>query len=152
MAYTKSKAGIGLGTVLSIGTSGASPTFTPVGEIKNLQQSGRQVATEDVTNMQSSAREFVPTLLDSGTWDITGSRIGGDAGQQAMESAFAGLVILPFKVQLPVNANAGQTTTGDLFAFNALVQECNYDLAVDKANTFSAKLKVSGVITVTPGS
>ena len=135
---------------MSIGTIGASPVYTSVGEVKSLNQSGRQVSTEDVTNMQSLAKEFIPTLVESGTWDIAGNRIGGDAGQIAMEGAFNGLTLVPFKIQLP--KSGGQTTTGDLFAFTALVQELDYSLSVDKAVTFTAKLKVSGVITETAGS
>ena len=150
MPYTKSAAGIGLGTILSIGTTGATPTFTPVGEVKTFSQSGRQVSTEDVTNMQSSAKEFIPPLVDSGTWDIRGNRIGADAGPIAMEAAVSGLTLVPFKIQLPKTSN--QTTTGDTFAFNALIQELDYSISVDKAVTFTAKLKVSGLITETAGS
>ena len=150
MPYTKSSAGIGLGTILSIGTTGGTPTFTTVGEVKSFSQSGRQVSTEDVTNMQSSAKEFIPTLVDSGTWDITGNRVSSDAGQVAMEAAFQGLTVLPFKIQLPKTST--QNSTGDLFTFNALVQELDYTVGVDKATTFSCKLKVSGLIALTIGS
>ena len=151
MAYTSSKAGIGLGTALSINTGTvATPVWTPVLELKSVAQSGRQVATEDVTNFSSTAREFVPTLLDSGTWDLSGNRVGSDAGQLAMETAFQGLSITMFKVVLP--KAAGQTTSGDTFQFSALVQECNYSVNVDKAVSVTAKLKVSGSITLTAGS
>lgn len=146
----KSKAGIGLGTVVSIGNGATPEVFTPVSELKSIVQSGRQVATEDVTSMESSAREFIPTLLDSGTWELTGSRIGTDAGQIAMEAAMNTLAMHNFVIQLPPEAT--QTTKGDAFAFSALVQEVNYNLAVDKARTFTARLKVSGSITVTAGS
>lgn len=149
--YTKSKAGIGLGTVLSIDTAtDETPVWTAVAELKSINQFGRQVATEDVTNFQSSAREFIPTLLDAGSWDIAGSRIATDAGQLAMETAFQGLTLKQFEIQLP--KAGGQTTTGDLFAFSALIQELNYTIGDDKAITFSAKLKVSGNIVLTPGS
>ena len=150
MPYTSSKSSIGLGTILSIGTTGGSPTFTTVGEIKTIAQSGRQVSTEDVTNMQSLAKEFIPTLVESGTWDISGNRVGSDAGQIAMEAGFQGLTLLPFKIQLPKSST--QTTTGDTFTFNALIAELDYSIAVDKAVTFTAKLKVSGLITETAGS
>ena len=150
MPYTKSKAGIGLGTTLMIGSGGTSETFTLVGEVKTISQSGRQVSTEDVTNMQSSAKEFIPTLVESGTWDISGNRVGSDLGQVAMETAFSSLVIHDFKVVLPL-AN-GQTTSGDTFAFTALVQDLNYSVSVDKAVTFTAKLKVSGTIALTAGA
>ena len=150
MPYTKSKAGIGLGTVLSIGDGAEPEVFTPVGEIKTIGQTGRQVATEDVTNLDSASREFIPTLLDSGAFDLTGSRIGTDAGQIAFESAFAGLKRPNFTVTLP--KAPGQTTMGDKFEFSGLVQESNFTLAVDKSVMFSAKIKVSGLITETPGS
>ena len=150
MPYTSSQAGIGLGSILSIGTVGATPTFTLVGELKSLTQSGRSVGTEDTTNFQSSAKEFLPTLVDSGTWDFSGNRIGSDAGQIAMEAAFSGLSLLPFKIQLPKTSK--QTTAGDTFTFTALVQDLNYSVSVDKAVTVTGKLKVSGIITETPGS
>jgi|SRR5579884_4436444 len=146
-----SKAGIGLGTTLSIGTGTGTPeTFVLVGEVKSLTQNGRTVATEDVTNMQSTAREFIPTLVDSGTWDVTGNYVGSDVGQQAMETAFSTLVNHNFKVQLP--KAAGQTNTGDTFSFTALIQDLNYSIGVDKAVSFNARLKVSGPVNRTPGS
>lgn len=147
-----SKATIGLATTLSIGNGASPEVFTLVGEIKTINQSGRQVATEDVTNMQSTAREFIPTLVDSGTYDIAGNYSSSDGGQQAMETAFSTLVNHDFKLQLPISAKAGQTTVGDLFAFSALIQELDYTFAVDKAISFTAKLKVSGAIVRTLGS
>jgi hypothetical protein len=148
MAYTKSKAQIGLGSILAIETGDS--TFTTIGEIKSINQSGRQWATEDVTNMESTKREFISTLADSGTWQIQGSRVGGDAGQVAMESAFNGGALESFKITLP--KAAGQTSTGDTYTFDALIQDLNYSFSVDKVDTFTATLKVSGDITVTPGS
>ena len=148
--YTQSLAGIGLGTTLSIGSASSPVTYTLVGELKSLNLTGRVAGTEDVTNFQSVAREFIPTLIDNGTWDFTGNRIGGDVGQQAMETAFTGLALLPFKVQFV--KTAGQTAVGDSFSFNALVLEIDYAVAVDKAVTMSGRLKASGVMTKTQGS
>lgn len=151
MPYTSSKSQIGLGTTLSIGSGTGTPeTFTLIGELKTISQSGRSVSTEDVTNLQSGAKEFIPTLVDSGTYDISGNYVGGDAGQAALETAFASLVPHNFQLQLP--KGPGQTTKGDVYTFLALVQEKDITLAVDKAVTFSAKLKVSGVVTSTPGT
>jgi hypothetical protein len=151
MSYTQSLAGIGLGTVLSIntGTTG-SPTWTAVGELNKLNLSGRQAGTTDVTNFQSSAREFKPTLISSGDWDFAGNRVGGDAGQVAMEAAFVGLLLKQFKIQLPLSG--AQTTAGDSFTFVALVEELNYSVEVDKAIPVQGKLKISGILTETAGS
>ena len=151
MAYDKSKAGIGLGSKISIG-SGTSPIgYTLIGEITSIAQAGRQAGTEDVTNMQSGAREFVTTLIDSGTYDLKGNRVADDAGQIALEAAFAGLTIEPFEIEL--RKTASQHATGDLYTFYALVQEVNFGtVAVDKKIEFNVKLKVSGLITYAAGS
>ncbi len=150
-SYVKSQAITGLGTILSINTgTSAAPVWTVVSELKSLTQSGRQFATEDVTNFQSSKREFIATLADSGSWKLEGSRVSGDAGQIAMEAAFATGALQQFQIQLPKTAT--QTTAGDQYGFYALIQDLNYSFAVEKADTFTATLKVSGDITETPGS
>jgi hypothetical protein len=153
MPYTGSAAGVGLSTVISINTSSTTtPTWTAVGELRKASLTGRQTGDADVTNFESSAREFVPTLIESGTWDIEGNRIGGDAGQVAMETAFTTVPpkLSEFKIQLPKTAN--QTVIGDSFTFNALIKELDYSVEVDKAVTLTGKLKVSGILTVTAGS
>jgi predicted secreted protein len=150
MPYTKSKAQISLGSILAIGDGADPEVFTTVGEIKGINQSGRQWATEDVTNMESKKREFIPTLADSGTWQIQGSRVGGDAGQVALETAFNAGALHTFSITLP--KATGQTTSGDKFEFTALIQDFNYSFAVDKVGTFTATLKVSGDIDFTAGS
>lgn len=153
MPYSGSLAGVGLSTVISINTGTVStPTWTDIGELRKCSLTGRQTGDADVTNFQSSAREFVPTLIESGTWDIEGNRIGGDVGQVAMETAFTTVppVLKQFKIQLPKTAN--QTTTGDSFTFMALIKELDYAVEIDKAVTLTGKLKVSGILTVTAGS
>src|SRR5471030_1144504 len=111
MAYTGSKAVAGLGTTLSIG---AAPTL--VGEISDISQSGRQNKTDSVTNLESVAEEFIGTLQSPGSWDVTFNRIAGDAGQLAMETAFATLALAAFVIQEPKGSFA---TAGPKWAFNA---------------------------------
>jgi hypothetical protein len=150
MAYTRSQAVTGLGSILSMGNGASPEVFIAVGEIRSLSQTGRQAKTDDVTNLQSGAVEFIPTLVDSGTYDFTCNRVGGDAGQIAMENAFNGLTLHNFKLQLIKSGS--QTTTGDLYTFYGLIQELSYTFAPDKAVTFTGKLRVSGLITYTAGS
>lgn len=152
MPDTVSKAFTGKGTVFSIGTSGETPTYTPVAELKTFSFSGTKNDTEDVTNSDSAgrAREFLVTLLDSGEVSISGNYVAADAGQTAFRAAFNTGVILPFKMVLPLAP--AQTTTGDTITFNGLVTENDLDIQFDKAITFSAKVKISGVITVTTGT
>lgn len=147
MAYTGSKAATAAGSVLSIKISGA---FVPVFEVRSLVQSGQAFGTEDVTNMNSTAREFTTTLLDSGTWEMVANRISTDPGQAGLSSSFVAGGVNLFTILLP--KLVGQTTTGDLYAFSALIQEFSTSLNFDKVQTSTIKLKVSGPIVVTEGS
>ena len=151
MPYDGTEAGIGLGTVLSIGTNASPIVYTAVGELSGLNESGRQAGTDDATNFESGAREFLPTLIDSGNWAFTGNRIGSDAGQVEMETAFAALEIRPFKVELP--KTSAQTVSGDVATFKALIEQWNVTpIEVDKIVKIQGQLKVSGVITWIEGS
>jgi hypothetical protein len=143
MSYTGSKAGIGFGTVIKMGAN-------VVGEMTSVNLTGRQAVTEETTNFQSSGKEFKPTVIDFGTWEFTGNRVGGDAGQVALEAAFTSLALQTFTIQLP--KSGAQTTTGDLFTFSALIEEIDYNVDATKVVKMTGKLKVSGAITVTPGS
>jgi hypothetical protein len=146
MAYTKSAAITGAGTILSIGA-----TPTPVAEIKSIKVSGRKWDTDDVTNMSSPGyKEFISTIIDPGEWALEGNRVSGDAGQAAMEAAFASGALTAFTVQLPVAG--AQKTKGDCYTFNALVTEIDYSFETTKADSMSCKLKVSGAITLAVGS
>jgi hypothetical protein len=147
MSYTGSKAQTGNQTTLGIG---ATPVL--IGEITNLSQSGKQNATDDTTNLQSVAEEFLATLLKPGKWDVTYNRVSGDAGQVALLAAFNTMAISSFTVQLPKTGT--QTVAGDKYVFNALVDELDdiSDVKPDKKITSKAALKVSGGITFTAGS
>jgi hypothetical protein len=121
-------------------------------ELRKIALSGRETGDADTTNFSSGAREFLGTLISSGTWDIEGNRVGGDAGQLACETAFTTVppVLKQFKIQLPKAPT--QTSTGDSFTFYALIKQLNYEVEVEKAITLRGQLKVSGVLTVTAGS
>jgi hypothetical protein len=153
MSYTGSLAEAALGSTIAIntGTTG-SPTWTPIGEIASAPQSGRMAKTVETTNLQSTFAEFLPTIPESGTLDITANRVSSDAGQVALEAAFAGLLLKQFKITL--RQTPAQTTTGDVMTFTALVEECNQlgEFSVDKQIVLKVKLKISGLVTLTVGS
>lgn len=153
MSYSKSQAQSGRGTILSIGSTGATPTFSVIGEVKTATQSGSQWGTEDVTNFESgNDQEFQTTIRDNGEFSLAGNRVPSDAGQLATEAAFSDGIIRPFKLQLPINTLTGQTSTGDLYTFSALVVSRDFSVEFNKVITFATKLKVSGPVTLTPGS
>jgi hypothetical protein len=154
MPYTNSQAQAGLGSIISINTGTTlSPVWTLIGEITSGKQSGRIAKTVDVTNLQSLAAEFITTLVDSGMFECSGNRVVGDAGQTAVETNFVTLKAnIGFKVE--VRKSPTQTTTGDTYTFAGVIQEWDSisDIAVDKAITFTMKIKISNTITFAAGS
>jgi hypothetical protein len=81
MAYTSTQAQSGNGSILAINTGTVSSAiWTTVGEISDIAQSGKTNKSDDATNLQSSAEEFIPTILTPGSWGLTLNRVSGDAG------------------------------------------------------------------------
>lgn len=153
MPYTRSKAQPGRGSKLSIGpvVGTVSPTFTDVLEIKSMPRQGAKWNTEDVSNMDSGVdMEFITLMRDNGTLQVAGNRVSSDAGQVALKAAFATGDLHMFKTTLPLAP--GQTTTGDLYEFNALVEAYDFDADTHKAITFTATLKISGLPVETLGT
>ncbi len=151
MPTHKSAAQSGKGSVLSIGTTGTTPTFTVIGEVMSAEFSGNTAKTVDTTSFDSgSFSEFLPVIIDSGTVKLAGNRVSSDAGQIAVLAAFVGLQVLPFTLVLPMTS--AQTTSGDSIQFNALIEGNDFSVAVDKQVTFSVSLKVSGPITTVAGA
>lgn len=148
-----SKAQTGLGTTLAINTGTVStPVWTTIAEIFDLTQNGYENETDDVTNLQSTAREFVGTILNPGMWDFTMNRVSTDTGQAAVQAALASAATKMFKLTLPINAAAGQSTQGDTYAFNGIIQKFPLAVKADKAIKVTGSIKVSNAITFTEGS
>ncbi|HTF67032.1 MAG TPA: phage tail tube protein [Edaphobacter sp.] len=146
-----SKAQVGRSSVFSIGTPGGSPTYTPVGEVKSSGITGAQWGTTDVTNYDSGVdQEFITTVRNNGSLKLDGNRVSSDAGQIMVETAFSTGAITPFELKLP--KSSGQTSAGDTFTFNALVESRDFTVGVSEVINYSVTLKISGPVTFTAGS
>lgn len=146
MTYTGSAASAGRGSVLSVG---ATPTI--VGEVKSSGFQGNKWDTADVTNYQSGPdREFIVTVRDNGTLKLSGNRVALDAGQVIVEAAYQSGAITAFVLTLP--KASGETTSGDKYAFNALVESRSFDVDVTKEISWEVSLKISGAVTFTAGT
>lgn len=137
------KAQSGLGTTIKIGA-------TTIGEVSSVKQSGCKWDTEDATNFASTAKEFVPTILDWGEFSVEAKRVSTDAGQLAVVAAFGSGALTAFTITLL--KEVGQTTTGDTYTFNGIVTEADISLDATKLTPFSFKIKVSGAVTYTEGA
>jgi hypothetical protein len=143
-----------VGTVVSIGgVTGGTDTFIPVGGISDAKISGIKVPTTDVSTFAQLAKRKMGTLPDYGTFTFTTLRITGDAGQAAMTVAAVSALAYDFKLQLPINTEAGQTTTGDLIAFSGVVTEAGgFDISLTKQADVSYTIEIDGAWVVTAGA
>jgi hypothetical protein len=149
VTYSNSQAQAGRGTQLSIG---ATPTL--IGEVRSISRSGNGWETADVTNFESGiSQEFISTILNNGELKVVCNRVSTDAGQVLLEAAYEGSsagVLQAFVLQLL--KSPAQTTTGDKYAFNALVQSVGMSIETTKEIAADITLKCSGPWTLTEGS
>jgi hypothetical protein len=145
-SYAGSQAQAARGTLLSIGSS---PVI--VGEIRNYGKVGGDWANVKVTNSQSGADdEFLNTIRDNGTLELEGNRVSADAGQVAVEAAYQDGLKRPFTLTLPMTPT--QSSHGDSYSFNALVNKRSFDTDITKEISWTVSLKVTGPMTPLPGA
>jgi hypothetical protein len=151
-----SKAQTGLASVISIGAvtgSTGTEVFTPIGDLTDFPLKRGAWKTVAVTNFASTSEEMLPVIKGVGTIAAKGNYNAGDAGQVKLETAYQSAAPYDFKVQFPVNAQAGQTTAGDLWAFSAYVLEYSIaQLSPEQAITFDLNIQIIGNPVVTPGT
>jgi len=145
-----SKSMTGAGVTVTIGGS-------TVGELKTVQLSGQKWSVDDITNAASPTagsgviREVTNTILDPGQLNLAGVWVYNDAGQQALNTAFANGSTVAVVVTLL--KGEGQATTGSSFSFSGIVTDPAYpDISFDKALTWKATVQITTAITVAYGS
>lgn len=156
MSYTGSKASVPMDTVVSIGplaSATGSPTYTAIGEVTAAQFSGAKRTVLNPTNFQSTGIEKIDALADYGSLKLTMNRITNDAGQVALQAAWVAGGKYLFEVQEEIDAALGQTTTGNLTTFSAIISDGPaFDLEPNKLPVLSYTLDISGATAFTAGS
>lgn len=178
---TPTKAGAGAGAILVINATAATvatpapvptstitaltvaPTSSPTGiailQIKEHTLPNQKLAFDEITNTGSPSnvagtvtKEFTPTVLDPGEYTATGIFLPTDPGLAAIQAAFASG--LPNQFQIQLQPIAGQATTGNVYEFNAWVQEMPVpvSIAADKSLTVKFSLKLNTFMFVKIGS
>ncbi|WP_130470645.1 phage tail tube protein [Candidatus Magnetaquicoccus inordinatus] len=122
-------------------SSGGTVTPTTLTEITEVQSfSGFDGASSeiDVTNLSSTAKEFVAGLADSGNVSVEMNGYLDDPGQIALAAAQTSGALKKFKLELP----DGHTAT-----FSAFVKSFSASGGVDQTFKRSASLRLSGPVT-----
>jgi uncharacterized protein YycO len=83
---------------------------------------------------------------------MSGNRIPTDTGQLAVEAAFVTGLTYDWKLVLPINVKAGQTTTGDTFVFSGFIKSRDIPIDTTKAIAWNVTLQLSGAPVFTAGS
>jgi len=127
-------------TTYTSGGTATPVTWSKVGECKDISAGGASVNEIDVTDLDSTGKEFFPGLQDSGDLTIEINYLPTDAGQTAARSAFEGSEIKSYKITTP---------QGTTYTFSALVK--NFPTipkaSVDGVQSGSISLKISGSVT-----
>jgi hypothetical protein len=136
----------------------ATPTGVAVLQLKEFTVPEQSWSYDDITNTSSPAvgvgvlKESLATLVDPGEFSATGIFLPSDPGLIALQTAFQTGLANAFQIQLkPIG---GQSTTGNIYAFNAYVAKNPVPSNVDagKAVTVKISLKLDSVMTVLAGS
>lgn len=154
-AYAGSKAqssqGVGIWVNFSAGVGTSPPTWVFIGEALGAEFSDK-LMFDDSTNLQSTAKEFLPVLADPGKLTVDLNRVSTDLGQAALQALNTSGVRTGFAVVMPINLAAGQATAGDQRTFQAYVEEFHPVVKVNTKITSKFTLQISGGITNVEGS
>ncbi len=129
--------------------------YTPIFELKTGDPGKATFDKEETSNFNSGIdKEYLKLMRDNGAPKFSGNRVGNDAGQQALLAAFNDPDnAYMFQVTLPVNPKIGQTTTGDVETWSALVLGASYGpIETNKTIPVDVELQITGPRTVVAGS
>lgn len=122
---------------------GASPeVFTALGEVIDISLDSGGAAEIDVTNLDSTAKEFNLGLADYGTVSITMNYDPDDAQQTALKTDYDAQDSGNYRIDL---SDSPETT----FSFAAYVRTWNAPrVTPDDVVKLDAVLRISGAVTV----
>jgi hypothetical protein len=130
------------GTTISI-FGATSPEYTVIPQVTNLSGPDGSASEIDVTNLSSTAKEFILGLKDEGSismdiiWD---ERLTNHA---LLRTKFASGVSTSFQI-----ADAGTPTK--YYTFPAFVSTLSMSSGVDEVQRASVNLRISSAIVITP--
>ena len=123
------------------GTTTATPTaWIQVKECKGIKPSGASAAKIDVSDLDSSAKEYRTGLIDNGTFSADINILESDPGQAAVLAAFIASTTNAYKVVTPAKVRT--------FSASCLKFPTIPDAVVDGVQTGSMEFVVSGAVTV----
>jgi len=130
-----------VGKTITIGTATATPSaWTQINQIKTIKPSGASASKLDVTDLNSTGKEYRSGLVDNGTVACDVFILESDAGQAACLAAFNNSTVVNMKYTTPAKVRT--------FSATILKFPTAPDGAVDGVQTGSFEFQINGTITV----
>ena len=126
------------GAAFTSGGTATPVTYSPVANVKDFTGFDGAASEIDVTNMNSTAKEFQLGIVDPGQFSMNIDQDNTDPGQIAMRAKQASRQISNFKLVLP---------NGNTASFTGFVKKFGTQGAVDAAVKSSVDIRISGAIT-----
>src|SRR5574337_647874 len=130
--------GSGSGKTITAAGTATSITFTNVANVKDFSGFDGAASEIDVTNLDSTAKEFRLGLVDPGQFTINIDYDSANAGHVALRAKQVSGAISNFKLTLP-NTN--------VVTFNGFVKKFSLAGGVDQVAKTAVDIRISGPVT-----
>lgn len=132
-----------VGKTITVASATATPTaWIKVGQLTDIKGTSDTSPDIDVTDLDSTAKEYVQGLPDTGSLSATCYCVDSDTGLAAVEAAFDARTSKSFKVTYPSGSTPIRTFSGYVKSFPKIG-----DASKDGVVTGSIEIKRSGVVT-----
>ena len=138
------------GTLLkrSGATAGQTPSYSTLGEVKNISGPSTEVSTIDVTTHSSAAsgnyREFIPSLIDPGTIEVDMNWVPEDTSHAAIWADLQARTKRDWQIVCVANP-AGVKAT---ITFQAYVTGMPKEFPTDDVMSSKLTLRITGALAI----
>ena len=127
------------GTKFAVSADASPPTFADIPEIRTIGGPDGSAPTIDVTDLDSTAREYVLGLKDEGSFSLGIMYIPGEATHAQLRTAWGARTKLRFRVTF--------TDTGTtVWEFSGYVTGFSQNMGVDTVVEATVGIKITGSI------
>lgn len=127
------------GTKFAVSTDSSPPSFSDIPEIKTISGPDGSAPLIDVTDLDSTAREYKTGLKDEGSFQLTIMYIPTNAVHITLRDAWSDRTTMRFRVTF---ADSGTT----VWEFTGIVQNMSGNINIDSVVESNITIKISGEI------
>ena len=127
------------GTLFAVSANASPPSFSNIPEIKTIGGPDGSAPTIDVTDLDSTAREYVLGLKDEGSFSLGINYIPANAVHAQLRAAWAARTKLRFRLTF-------QDTGTTVWEFSGYVTGFSQNAAVDTVIEATVGIKITGSI------